>query len=166
MRSGFRVRPADALPLAVVLALVWIGSSIPPQDFPDARIWDYDKLLHVGEYGVVGLALAFALRNLPLTTQRRILYIVGMGLAWAVSDELHQAFVGRDCSLGDLFADLSGLLVAAWISPRLPGFRRNRGGRPSVGLEDPSPPASSDAASAAGEAQVHGREHPIQERSC
>ena len=141
MKSGDRPRPVDWLPLALVLALVWIGSSIPPQDFPDARIWAYDKLLHFGEYGVVGLALAFALRRLPLRALARILYIVGGGLVWAVSDELHQSFVGRDCSLGDLLADLSGLLVAAWIAPRLPGIRRNRGTPEPVGREDPSPPA-------------------------
>lgn len=134
----------ESIPLVLVLGLVWFGSSIPPGDFPDARIWSYDKVLHFGEYGVVGLALAYALRGAALGSLRQFLTIVGLGLLWAVSDELHQAFVGRDCSLGDLAADLSGLLVAAAIAPRLPGFRRNRDAPTEVaqGISAPDAPSS------------------------
>jgi len=132
-------RAVDALPLAAVLGVVWLGSSFPPASFPEARIWDYDKLLHLGEYAVVGLAIAFALRRSPATGVRAFLYIAVGGLLWAVSDELHQSFVGRDCSLGDLAADLCGLLVAATLAPRLPGFRRNRTADAPVAQGSPTP---------------------------
>jgi hypothetical protein len=141
LRIGSRLRfaPLELLPLVLVLGLVWIGSSIPPRGFPPGRIWDFDKLLHFGEYTVVGLALAFALRRSDLSRVRALFYIVGAGFLWAISDELHQAFVGRDCSFGDLLADLCGLLVAGWFGPRLPGFRWNRDEDNGVGPGIPSP---------------------------
>jgi VanZ family protein len=119
------------LGLALVLCIIWMGSSIPPEDFPDADIFDYDKLLHAIEYLGLGLALGFVLvrkRNL-FHRDDWYLWILGPGMLWAVTDELHQAVVGRDCSGLDLLADLAGLTLAViWLR-----FHRNRETRPPKG---------------------------------
>ena len=77
---------------------------------------------------MVGCAIWVAGRRHGLIRLRQRLhgpwraYLTGIvlpGLLWAVSDELHQQFVGRDCSGWDLLADLAGLLLAVWICRRV-----------------------------------------------
>ena len=127
----------DFQPLAIVLGVVYWGSSLPPRSMPDSRIFEFDKLLHVAEYAVVGLALFWSGRRLgPLRRGRKpfprlggrlklTLYILLGGALWAFSDEVHQALVGRDCSLGDMAADVLGLALAAALSLRGTLRRRN-----------------------------------------
>ncbi|MFA7332079.1 MAG: VanZ family protein [Candidatus Delongbacteria bacterium] len=117
-------RWVDLIVLAFALAVVWLGSSIPPDSFPDLRIFSYDKLLHVLEYTCLGIAIWVAGRRHGLVDLRTRLhsplkaYLLGVvlpGALWAVSDELHQLVVGRSCSVWDWVADLLGLLLAVWF---------------------------------------------------
>lgn len=121
-------RWVDLVVLALALLVVWLGSSIPPDGFPDLGLFTYDKLLHVLEYTGVGCAIWVAGRRHGLIDLRLRLhspakaYLLGVvlpGALWAVSDELHQLFVGRDCSVYDWLADLGGLLLAIWICRKL-----------------------------------------------
>ena len=69
-----------------------------------------DKVLHAGMYFLLSVSMIVN-RDLcrgfyPLP----IIFI--LGLIYAVSDEIHQSFVpGRDCSAGDLLADIVGLSI-------------------------------------------------------
>lgn len=78
----------------------------------------FDKVLHFGAYGLLGLLLGNALKG---ETGGRMV-IIGWAIAtlYGVTDELHQALVpGRDASVYDLMADsaggLAGLIVYAWL---------------------------------------------------
>jgi len=117
-------RWVDLIVLALVLAAVWLGSSLPPDDIPELGLFQHDKLVHLAEYTVVGCAIWVAGRRHGLIRLRQRLhspwraYLTGIvlpGMLWAVSDEIHQHFVGRDCSGWDLLADLTGLLLAVGI---------------------------------------------------
>ena len=81
-----------------------------------------DKVLHAVEFFILGLSL---LMNMDIGRGRLGLgTMFSIGAAWAVLDEVHQSFVpGRDCSVGDLVADLVGLcLCFLFLSgSRLPG---------------------------------------------
>ena len=121
-------RWVDVIVLALALVVVWLGSSIPPDGFPDLSIFTYDKVLHLFEYTGLGVAIWVAGRRHGLVNLRTrlhspvkayLLAVVLPGALWAISDELHQYYVGRDCNFYDWMADLSGLLLAVWICRRL-----------------------------------------------
>ena len=102
------------LPVLAYLAAVQLVGALPevqvPMIFPNA-----DKLVHVVEYGTLGVLLARACRasfpvSLPLRTA---LIAVVLGVFVGASDEFVQAFVpGRISSINDLLADTTGLLFA------------------------------------------------------
>jgi VanZ family protein len=76
--------------------------------------WDMllRKLAHTGEYAVLGLLLHRA-------TERPGLAFV-LGVAYAVTDEIHQAFVpGRHGAPLDVAIDAVGVLVGVLLWPRL-----------------------------------------------
>jgi hypothetical protein len=124
-------RSLDLLPALLVFGLVWYGSSIPAEKMPDSNLLAFDKLLHFGEYAVVSAALLWAVRRSPRLPEAlcRLSFVMGAGLVWAILDEIHQGFVGRDSSMFDLLADGLGLLAFAglhlsgWLQ-RLPGYTR------------------------------------------
>lgn len=128
MKLGERL---DRLPQAVELAalplallVVWLGSSIPSNSLPNLQIFSQDKLIHFMEYTGLGLAFWISGRRHWLRLLRSrcttgfcvlTLGLVLPGALWAASDEFHQLFVGRDCSIWDWLADLCGLVLASWL---------------------------------------------------
>lgn len=69
-----------------------------------------DKALHAGMYFL--LSISMILNRDLCSGFRPVPIIFTLGFIYAVSDEIHQSFVpGRDCSAGDLLADIVGLLV-------------------------------------------------------
>ena len=95
------------LPLVVLCALIFVGSSIPGDAMP--RIYVWDKLAHATEYAGLGFFLARAFGA------RRWWLAIVVGTLYGVSDEFHQTFTphrsGND--LGDLTADLVGSTIGA-----------------------------------------------------
>ncbi len=69
-----------------------------------------DKVLHAGMYFLLSVSMIV---NRDLCRGFRPVPIIFiLGLIYAVSDEIHQSFVpGRDCSAGDLLADIVGLSI-------------------------------------------------------
>ncbi len=95
-----------------------------------------DKVLHAVEFFILGLSL---LMNMDIAGGRLGPgTMFSIGAAWAVLDEVHQSFVpGRDCSAGDLLADLAGLGVCFLLlaRSRLPGRgeQLDKSGRSTLG---------------------------------
>jgi VanZ family protein len=92
------------------LVTVTIGSLLPPTSFPT---WvdlggNRDKIAHFVAYFVTALLFYLAFRpRLKRTDIYAIIFAAGYGALL----ELAQLFVpGRTCSLGDLAANLSGVL--------------------------------------------------------
>ena len=102
---------------AWVPVLAWAGvifalSSIPGLG-TGLGVWDLvlRKLAHVAEYAVLGVLLA---RAAPTAAA------LGLGLAYAISDEVHQAFVaGRQGSAVDVAVDAVGLVLGVAAYRRL-----------------------------------------------
>ncbi len=118
-RSG---RLAWGLVLAYA-ALVFAVSSIPAKSMPGGRLWDFDKLIHAGEYAVFAALLWMALaRTTAWPPSRRAVTVFVLAALYGISDELHQALVpGRSSSGYDVIADVVGAAVVsfgAWISAR------------------------------------------------
>lgn len=105
------------LPVILYAGLIFYLSSLPrialPLEFPFL-----DKLLHIGEYAVLGFLLIRALKISLALGQINKLYLLVMVIAflYGLTDELHQAFVpGRNVSFWDALSDGVGGLLGALI---------------------------------------------------
>jgi VanZ family protein len=107
-------------PVVLWAAVIFALSSLPNLG-TDLGVWDtiLRKCAHATEYAILALLLVRALgRDLPAFF---------VGLAYAVTDELHQALVrGRHASPFDVAMDAAGLALGLavlhatrlWLAPR------------------------------------------------
>jgi VanZ family protein len=113
-----------ALPRALSLWLpvvLWAGLIFALSSIPDLGTglggWDLvlRKAAHAAEFAVLGLLLARAIgRELPALLA---------GIAYAVSDEVHQAFVpGRLGSVWDVLLDSVGVALGVLLLRRLRNY--------------------------------------------
>ncbi|HVM68784.1 MAG TPA: VanZ family protein [Gaiellaceae bacterium] len=99
------------LPVVAWAALIFGLSSIPSLG-TGLGLWDLvlRKLAHVTEYAILGGLLLRALRD-------RMWLAFALGVAYAVTDEVHQTFVpGRRGAATDVLIDAVGVAlgIAAW----------------------------------------------------
>ncbi len=113
-RSGFALFGGFWLPVLAYISGIYALSSMvglkPPGDFVNV-----DKVYHVGEYLLLGLLLARAVRATLRVSRPLFAAMIAIGLIVLVgaSDEFLQSFVpGRDSSMFDLLADAIGGGVA------------------------------------------------------
>ncbi|HKQ98803.1 MAG TPA: VanZ family protein [Candidatus Polarisedimenticolia bacterium] len=109
-------------PLVGYLALIYYLSSRPSVGWA-APLWD--KLLHFLEYGALALLTARAFNGSirsPIPV-RRLLFAGLAVVTYAISDEIHQAFVPpRQSDPLDVVADALGaatMLVLIWATDRM-----------------------------------------------
>lgn len=107
------------LPVVFWAGLIFAVSSVPALA-TELGVWDtiLRKCAHVVEYGILGALLQRALRREPLSI------LIGSG--YAVTDEVHQAFVsGRHGSPLDWLIDTAGVVLGVLLFVRLaPRFAR------------------------------------------
>jgi VanZ family protein len=100
------------LPVVAWAALIFTLSSIPDLG-TGLGGWDLvlRKIAHAAEYAMLGALLFRALgRELPA---------VAIGIAYAVTDEVHQAFVsGRHGAPVDVLVDAVGVIVGVYVLGR------------------------------------------------
>ncbi len=99
-------------PVVLWAAVIFAVSSVPSLS-TELGVWDLvlRKLAHVAEYAVLGLLLARAVPELPA---------LGLGVLYAVSDEVHQSFVeGRRGAPEDVAIDAVGVLLGILVFRRL-----------------------------------------------
>jgi VanZ family protein len=99
-------------------AVIWAGLIFGLSSIPDLGTglggWDLvlRKLAHAMEYAILGLLLLRAIG--------REIAAAGLGIAYAVSDEIHQSFVaGRQGAPRDVLIDAIGVLAGVYVVPRL-----------------------------------------------
>jgi VanZ family protein len=104
--------------VAAYAAAILCMSSIPSSALPRSSLWDFDKVIHACEYGLLG---AFVTRALWGSGRRSIAFaLLGFAIAAAFGglDELYQRTTpGRFSSLADVAADSIGAAlgtVATW----------------------------------------------------
>ena len=87
------------------------GSAIRLYPFPY-----FDKLLHVLEFGLLGIFLYRAFR-LYRPLRNPYLLSLAAGIPYGALDEIHQLFVpGRQCDIADFAADVLGIALFAALS--------------------------------------------------
>ena len=100
--------------LALIYALLIFVLSAIPQAAPSFRFEFGDKVLHFIEYGIFSALLFLAFFTSGKEFLKKHVFLISslIGIAYAVSDELHQRFVpGRRCEFLDFVADSLGIIV-------------------------------------------------------
>jgi VanZ family protein len=97
--------------------LVWAGVIFSLSSIPDLGtglgIWDtiLRKGAHMAEYAILGALILRAVEREPVAFL--------LGLAYAISDEIHQHFVhGRHASPVDVAIDSAGVLIGVLLFSR------------------------------------------------
>jgi len=117
-RAGARYAVFYLLPVFLYGVVVFHLSSLSrfPEQMPS--FWGLDKVLHFGEYYLFGYLIrrCFPPEGDGKARQwKAVAGTVTVGMLYALSDELHQAFVpGRDSSYGDFLFDAAGVICAAF----------------------------------------------------
>ena len=87
-----------------------IATHIPAAHLPRAGV--SDKVLHAAGYFIISGLFWLTLWAYGVTGAKRIGLIFFTMLAYAAIDEITQPLVGRDNSLGDWLADVTGTIIA------------------------------------------------------
>ncbi|NQW28925.1 MAG: VanZ family protein [Ignavibacteria bacterium] len=109
-----------ALPVAIASAAIFVASGLPAPYTPDLGFDLQDKLYHAVAYHLYGITVLIFILGSWRNIERRqaIIWLLLFGGLYAVSDELHQAFVPtRHADTTDLVADWVGVASSIfWFS--------------------------------------------------
>ena len=84
------------------------------------------KLAHFSIYTVIGFLLMSLMSTYKIKQKNRIIISAIIGLLYAISDEIHQAFVpGRGPLVSDVFIDFSGVVVGMFFVLLIISFYTN-----------------------------------------
>ncbi|MFQ5902012.1 MAG: VanZ family protein [Thermodesulfobacteriota bacterium] len=102
------------------MGLIFYLSSNPyPEYIPE--VWNLDKLIHIGEYGILAI-LWFRALGISKTSCRGkmpLILAIIFTVLFGITDEVHQHFVpGRYASIYDIIADGSGAWLGLWLYRR------------------------------------------------
>jgi hypothetical protein len=107
------------IPAAVYVGLIFAVSSIPGSLHGIIPFVLFDKVAHVVEFAGLGLFLTVAFRGtLPRASMKLVvLFVLGVGLAIGVLDELYQHLVpGRAVEFLDWVADTIGVTAGCTVA--------------------------------------------------
>lgn len=116
--------------LALIYALlIFVVSAVPSITPPTFGFVLEDKILHFIEYSIFSALLFLAFFTSGKEFLKKHVFLISslIGIAYAVSDELHQKFVpGRSCEFFDFLADSLGIIViqiGIWLYLKRKGDR-------------------------------------------
>jgi len=96
---------------AVLWGAAFITTHIPETGLPAFRLGD--KVLHFFGYLVLAGWLGLTLTARKVAGARRVIWLLGIAVAYAAFDEITQPIFGRCASLTDWLADVCGVIAAA-----------------------------------------------------
>jgi VanZ family protein len=110
------------MPVLAYAGLIFFLSSIPK--FPDflPTFSGFDKIVHFGEYFLLGWLLCrwLSAEESPWVKRRALSLTLALGILYGISDEWHQSFVpGRDASFWDAAIDALAVGAAVFCYPRV-----------------------------------------------
>lgn len=101
------------------LLVIFVESSFPGTAYPEINIFQADKIVHLGIYGLLGL-LCF----ISLIHQNKFVALYNSAYLWTLiicsfygaTDEFHQLFTpNRTCDFFDWLGDTAGALIAILV---------------------------------------------------
>ncbi len=138
--------PRKAVPvylatIAYAVLIFYLSSEESTSDTAFSSILDIehvDKLTHVAEYAILGILLFLSFhfpphsnvwlqKHLKTELHRLSFFPFLVGSLYALSDEIHQAYVpGRDASPFDFIADVVGVILGILIMIRIIDIRKQK----------------------------------------
>ena len=100
------------------MAAITIQSSFPGIPIPKLGLTFQDKILHFLVFGFLGLLITRGMQHIKyrLIQERPVLTAVMLGCFFALTDEIHQAFVpARSAEVLDWVADFAGIVVFSYL---------------------------------------------------
>jgi len=98
------------------MIFIFILSSIPYVSEKVFISWEFQNLLHVPLYGVLGFLWMRAFFYNKAEYRAAVVLTLVISLLYAITDEFHQSFVpGRDASVADFLFDAIGAIGGALI---------------------------------------------------
>jgi len=100
---------------------ITIQSSFHGIPVPDLGITFTDKILHFFVFGILGLLITRGMRfsKKQLFKSKPVVTAVALGCLFALSDEVHQAFVpSRSAEVLDWVADFVGIVIFSYMYSR------------------------------------------------
>ena len=106
-------------PLFSYMGLIFYTSSIPEERLIIPEIWNIDKVIHIVEYGILGV-LWFRVIGLAWEKSQKVVIIAfTITFLYGISDEFHQYFVpGRNADIYDAIANGIGAWLGIWFYKR------------------------------------------------
>jgi len=116
------------IPVVVYAAVIfWLSSESQPLPFLPPAIFDLDKLLHAGEYAVLGALLYRALHASGRPLRHALALSFALASLYGASDEWHQSFVpNRSADPWDWASDTAGAAAGAALASAALRHRRPR----------------------------------------
>ena len=107
------------LPVIAYMAFIFYLSSRPMHEEILPEIWNIDKVIHIVEYGILGI-LWFRVIGLAWEKSQKVVIIAfTITFLYGISDEFHQYFVpGRNADAFDAIADAIGAWLGIWLYKR------------------------------------------------
>lgn len=107
------------LPPIAYMAVIFYISSRPLKELPIPQIWNFDKVIHAVEYGILGILWFRVLNTATAKRQNVLITAFIITFFYGIFDEAHQYFVPeRSSSIYDAIADGFG----GWVGIKL--YRR------------------------------------------
>ncbi len=100
------------------MILITLQSSFSGIPIPDMGITYTDKILHFIVFGILGFLITRGMRysKIEYLKTRPVLTAILLGCVFALSDEVHQAFVpARSAEVLDWVADFMGIVVFSYL---------------------------------------------------
>ena len=103
------------LPVALLMVAIFTLSGISIQDDQLEIFRFQDKMIHLVEFGILGLLMVRAVYLGGSRSRAAYWWCIGLAILYGALDELHQYYVpGRTMELADLTADGLGVFLLAW----------------------------------------------------
>lgn len=102
-------------PVVLLSIAIFVASAMPALKPPSIGIEWQDKLFHAVAYFVYGCTIQIAVFgwNITIRTRDAFLLVVLIGIAYGISDEIHQSFVpSRMAEVADAVADTVGVVLS------------------------------------------------------
>lgn len=106
-------------PAILWMLIIFVQSSFPSITLPKVELFEIDKLVHMGVYGLLAALIYISLihqNNFSVLSQNPVAWTIILTALYGASDEFHQTFVpNRSGELPDLLADIIGALLSILI---------------------------------------------------
>ena len=99
--------------LLIYMLLILGVSSLPSENIPKLMLLNFDKLIHLVEYFILGALLMKSMKNI---STKMLIFVIPFGLFFGIMDEYLQSFIlGRFSSSLDVLADTIGVVIGSLL---------------------------------------------------